>query len=307
MSDDLGTTAGVPMGHPPHEFALLLPPLTGDEFAALTESIKEYGVINPITLDDAGLILDGVHRDRVCARLGIDCPVNQVPAMSEEKKLRLAFGLNFRQRTLDPERRRALVARLSTERGMSIRRISRATGWSKSQVQRDLKPQPGTDEDRPLASWEADAEECGRLARVAALRYAASEMAKATAHHAVAELWRVAITDFPEGTWETWFANHEVVYVDQDGRLQREKLPGCRDLPPFELCYGPEYGEHEKKRLTNIFRNHHDEWVAGFGGQTLEEVIRKRFLPPWPETVVAASKRMWEAFDVCEYLDASPV
>jgi ParB-like chromosome segregation protein Spo0J len=125
-----------------HEYALLLPSLTEDEFAALTESIKEYGVINPITLDDAGLILDGVHRDRVCATLGIDCPVNQVGPMPDEKKLRLAFGLNFRQRTLDPERRRELVARLSTEKGLSIRQISRATGWSKSQVQRDLKPLP---------------------------------------------------------------------------------------------------------------------------------------------------------------------
>lgn len=134
--------ASVPLGHPPHEFALLLPSLSEDEFAALTESIREYGVINPITVDDAGLILDGVHRDRICATLGIDCPVNQVGPMPDEKKLRLAFGLNFRQRTLDVDRRRALVAKLSTGKGMSIRQIAHATGWSKSQVQRDLQPLP---------------------------------------------------------------------------------------------------------------------------------------------------------------------
>src|SRR5262249_45139337 len=123
----------------PHPYALLVPPLTDDEYRALREDIAEHGILYPVLVDDDGLVLDGVHRGRVAAELGIEPPVSHVGHLDDERKLHLAVGLNMRRRHLDAERRRMFVRNLRTEHGFSVRKIAAATGWSKSTIARDLQ------------------------------------------------------------------------------------------------------------------------------------------------------------------------
>jgi hypothetical protein len=55
----------------PHEYALLMPAMSEQEYADLKASIAENGLIDDIVLCD-GLILEGVHRDKACRELGMD-------------------------------------------------------------------------------------------------------------------------------------------------------------------------------------------------------------------------------------------
>jgi ParB-like chromosome segregation protein Spo0J len=59
----------------PHPYALLLPALTDEEYAALKADIREHGILCPLIVDEADRILDGVHRARIAAELGIEPPV----------------------------------------------------------------------------------------------------------------------------------------------------------------------------------------------------------------------------------------
>ncbi len=118
----------------------MLPPLTEDEYRALKADIEEHGIVYPIVIDEEDKVLDGVHRLRIATELGIDLPVARQEGLSDDHKLHLAMGLNMRRRHLDIERRRALVLSLRKEQGLSLRKMASITGWSKSQVARDLKP-----------------------------------------------------------------------------------------------------------------------------------------------------------------------
>jgi predicted transcriptional regulator len=126
----------------PHPFALMLPPLTEEEYAALRADIRMHGILVPVITDQDDLVLDGIHRCRIADELGIEPPVSQMGQMSEERKMHLAVGLNMRRRHLDAERRRELVRKLHEEQGLTVRKIAEITGWSKSTVDRDLKTSP---------------------------------------------------------------------------------------------------------------------------------------------------------------------
>jgi hypothetical protein len=124
----------------PHPYALLLPPLTAEEYAALKLNIERFGILHPVITDADGRVLDGVHRVRIAAELGLEPPLSQMGQLSEQAKLELAVGVNVRRRHLDAERRRELVRKLAEERGLTVRQIAEITGWSKSTVGRDLTP-----------------------------------------------------------------------------------------------------------------------------------------------------------------------
>ena len=49
----------------------VLPPMAPEQFEALKRDIAERGVLTPIDLDEQGRVLDGHHRLRACAELGI--------------------------------------------------------------------------------------------------------------------------------------------------------------------------------------------------------------------------------------------
>jgi hypothetical protein len=124
----------------PHPYALLLPPLTAAEYAALKTNIERFGILHAVITDQDGLVLDGVHRCRIAAELGIDPPVSQMGQLTRQAKLELAIGVNVRRRHLDPDRRSELVHKLRDEQGLTVREIAAVTGWSKSTVGRDLTP-----------------------------------------------------------------------------------------------------------------------------------------------------------------------
>jgi hypothetical protein len=60
--------------YPIHPANQLFPPLSAGDYAVLRHAIKSHGVQNPIWLDGAGTLLDGVHRLRACTELSIPCP-----------------------------------------------------------------------------------------------------------------------------------------------------------------------------------------------------------------------------------------
>lgn len=91
----------------PHELALVFPPMTEPEFAALRADIREHGQHEPITLYE-GKILDGIHRYRACLELGREPRIVRFEG-NPRAAAQLVLGLNFHRRHLTTSQR-ALVA-----------------------------------------------------------------------------------------------------------------------------------------------------------------------------------------------------
>lgn len=107
----------------------LLPPLTGDEYAALREDIAANGIRVPVDVDEDGTVLDGHHRQAIAAELGIPCPTRVVTGLTDEDKRCHALAVNLQRRTLTREQRRALIlAELEHDDTRSDRAIARLLG-----------------------------------------------------------------------------------------------------------------------------------------------------------------------------------
>lgn len=92
------------------EAGRLLPPLPPDEYALLKASISRYGIRVPIVVDQAGMTIDGWHRDRACDELGIYCPREVRHFDSDAERLQVAISLNANRRHLNRQQRRKLIA-----------------------------------------------------------------------------------------------------------------------------------------------------------------------------------------------------
>ena len=89
----------------------LLPALSEEDFAALKADIAARGVLVPIEYDDDGNVLDGHHRLKACAELGIaGWPRLVRHGLSHEQKRQHARQLNLARRHLDRAQKRALIA-----------------------------------------------------------------------------------------------------------------------------------------------------------------------------------------------------
>ncbi|MEX3639830.1 ParB N-terminal domain-containing protein [Paraburkholderia sp. BR14320] len=88
----------------------LLPPLPPAVYASLESSIDTFGIQVPIVVDENGAIIDGHHRAKIAAALGIDCPREVREGLTEEQKMTLARRLNADRRHLTDEQRRAVIA-----------------------------------------------------------------------------------------------------------------------------------------------------------------------------------------------------
>jgi ParB-like chromosome segregation protein Spo0J len=107
----------------------LLPPLTDDEYAALREDIEANGIRVPVDVDEAGQVLDGHHRQRIAAEMGIDCPVRVITGLTEDDKRAHAVAVNVHRRALTVSQRRELVqAELERDPSRSDRAIGRLCG-----------------------------------------------------------------------------------------------------------------------------------------------------------------------------------
>lgn len=82
----------------------VMPDLTEDEYKALKADIAARGVQVPIEFDEDGNVLDGHHRLRACAELGItEYPNITREGMTEDEKVMHAYRLNTARRHLTPE------------------------------------------------------------------------------------------------------------------------------------------------------------------------------------------------------------
>jgi ParB-like chromosome segregation protein Spo0J len=107
-----------------------LPELPTAEYARLKQSIADHGVLIPIQVTPDGLILDGHHRARACAELGLVCPTVVVD-VPEEKRWDWIFVVNVARRHMSVAERLDLVREyLRRHAGESNRAIASLAGTS---------------------------------------------------------------------------------------------------------------------------------------------------------------------------------
>ena len=117
---------------PAHPAALLLPPMTEEEFNGLVEDIRVRGLLEPIELftgpgtDHVGSILDGVHREWACIHAGVEPKYRGV---TTDDPVGYALARNTRRRHLNRKQRRRLIAKLlALDPTRSDRQIAKAVG-----------------------------------------------------------------------------------------------------------------------------------------------------------------------------------
>ena len=107
----------------------VMPPLSSEEYQELHDDIKVNGVLEPIHVDEEGVVIDGHHRSKIANELGIPCPVITHDDLDDSGKRSLAFTLNLKRRHLNREQRRALIAEsLKSDPQLSNREHARRTG-----------------------------------------------------------------------------------------------------------------------------------------------------------------------------------
>lgn len=113
----------------------VMPPLSAEEYQELYEDIKANGVMVPIVVDEDEVIVDGHHRAKIAAELGIPCPEEMIAGKSESEKRNIAFTLNLKRRHLTREQRRALIAEsLKADPQLSNNQHAKRTGASDTTV-----------------------------------------------------------------------------------------------------------------------------------------------------------------------------
>jgi DNA-binding CsgD family transcriptional regulator len=112
-----------------HPLATKFPDMNDKDFAALVADIQANGQREPAVIFQ-GQILDGRHRARACAMLGIDL-VTTVFEGDEEAAARLVDSLNVHRRHLTREQRRLLIeSELKRDPSQSNRAIAEEAGVS---------------------------------------------------------------------------------------------------------------------------------------------------------------------------------
>jgi ParB-like chromosome segregation protein Spo0J len=171
----------------PHEYSLLLPAMSEQNYAKLKDSIAKNGLIEEIVLHD-GQILDGVHRDKACRELRMDISTrytnwDDLPeAIKSIGPLAYVYAKNIPRRHMTVEqltkaaldmmprleaeaRERQLAGRSlasSEAKGKAAAIAAPAVGVSTSTVERALRKQreaeqpPEADEDTETAEPEIE-------------------------------------------------------------------------------------------------------------------------------------------------------
>lgn len=103
-----------------HPLAALMPAMTDDEYAQLREDIASHGLLSPVvTLD--GLVLDGRHRLRACAELGIEPRFEDYDG---DDPLAYVVGINLYRRHLTiPQRAMLAVEIEAVEAKQAVERM----------------------------------------------------------------------------------------------------------------------------------------------------------------------------------------
>lgn len=109
-----------------------IPPLTGDDYEALRDSIARYGQLVPVLADVDGNVIDGRARLRACRELDKAPSIQYLPADAPADQLRcLAVAVNVARRHLSATARRGIVRdELLRDATRSDRAIAVAAGVS---------------------------------------------------------------------------------------------------------------------------------------------------------------------------------
>lgn len=98
-----------------HPAADIFPMMTGEEFEALKKDMEEHGQLEPITLDDDDLILDGRNRYKAAVDLGWnDEQIEFVGYEGEQSPVEFCISVNLKRRHLN-ESQRAMVGAKAQE------------------------------------------------------------------------------------------------------------------------------------------------------------------------------------------------
>ena len=125
-----------------------LPPLKDEDYEALRDSIRDFGQLVPIIVDESNepLYDDGNHRMRVCHELGLEPWLVQHPDLSVVNSVwrrGASLAVNTARRQLTPDQRRQVAAsELLFDPHASDRSIAARTGVSHptvAKVRRELQ------------------------------------------------------------------------------------------------------------------------------------------------------------------------
>ncbi len=88
----------------------LLPALTTEEYEALKSDIEQNGILVPIIRTEDGQTIDGYHREKIAAELGItDIPFRVVTGLGDEERRHMTIRLNAQRRQLTGDQKRDLI------------------------------------------------------------------------------------------------------------------------------------------------------------------------------------------------------
>jgi ParB-like chromosome segregation protein Spo0J len=99
------------------EYERQVPKLTEQEYNELMQSMKDYGQLSPILVNQDGVVLDGHHRFRICHELGLE-PQYKVMIFKDEVDERVFVtksNLSGKGRHLNKFRRTELALRLKPD------------------------------------------------------------------------------------------------------------------------------------------------------------------------------------------------
>lgn len=94
-----------------HPAADIFPPMAEREFTELVADIRAHGLREPVVLHKDGRIIDGRHRARACAQLGIQ-PATQTFNGDDADVVAFVLSLNLHRRHLDETQRAMVGARI---------------------------------------------------------------------------------------------------------------------------------------------------------------------------------------------------
>jgi hypothetical protein len=125
-----------------HPVTDLLPMMTDDEIADLAEDIKTQGLLNPIVLDDQGMLIDGRNRLRACELAGVEPRFEQLNGYDP---VAFIFGQNAKRRHVSKRQIAVAAAKamhLNSTRPLP-RDVERSTGAAKRRTREEVRtPRP---------------------------------------------------------------------------------------------------------------------------------------------------------------------